>query len=80
VSDGNHIWVGAERGSNVFTVAILINGSPIFARSAVNRGKVSPGSEECLYEVDTGEEVLHDPDDGAVKLARKLLDTIREQM
>lgn len=62
----------------MITVAILINGNPIMARSAVN-------SEECgidesvRYDVDDGSSVYHDPEDGAVELAHKLLDTIKEK-
>ena len=61
----------------MLTVAILINGHPIMARSAVNKGEVD--GKICKYEVDTGEVILHDPDAGAVALAKMLLDTIREQ-
>lgn len=55
----------------MFTVSILVNGEPILTRSAVNRLKEKGG-----YVVDTGELVKHDPNDGAVSLAKKLLDTI----
>lgn len=58
----------------MITVSILINGEPIFTRTAVNRI-----SEKGGYVVDTGEIVKHDPDDGAVKLAIKLLKTIKGQ-
>ncbi len=64
-------------------VQVLINGEVIFARTAVNRGETNSswdtrGKLVC-YETDTGEIVWHDPDDGAVVLAKKLLDTIKEQ-
>jgi len=59
----------------MITVAILINGNPITARSAV-RGSGKNGSFE--YIVDTGERVTHNLDDGTVALAKKLLDTIKE--
>ena len=58
----------------MLTVAILINGEPIMARSAVNRLK-----EKGVYICDDGSEIKHDPEDGAVKLAIKLLNTIKEQ-
>jgi hypothetical protein len=61
----------------VITVAILINGQPIMARSATNTGRHR--GRETVYTVDDGSEILHDPDDGAVPLAMKLLGTIREQ-
>ena len=57
----------------MMTVAILINGHPIMARSAVNRIK-----EKGVYVCDDGTEIKHDPKDGAVSLAHKLLDTIVE--
>ena len=62
----------------MLTVAILINGQPIMARSAVNTGKTL-GDGCVVYEVDDGRKVHHRPGDGAVKLAKKLLDTIKEQ-
>ena len=61
----------------MLTVAILINGNPIMARSAV-RGEPSPDGR-ITYLVDDGATIQHDPDDGAVALARKLLDRIVEQ-
>lgn len=65
-------------GEPVLTVAILINGNPIMARSAVNSGKSAPDNR-VPYDVDDGSIVYHDPDDGAIALAHKLLDTIKEQ-
>jgi len=62
----------------MLTVAILINGQPIMARSAVNTGKTL-GDGCVVYEVDDGRKVHHRPGDGAVKLAKKLLDTIKER-
>jgi hypothetical protein len=49
------------------------------ARSAVNTAKKGLKGK-TVYQVDTGEEVLHDPDDGAVVLAIKLLQTIKERI
>lgn len=57
----------------MITVAILINGQPIMARSAVNRI-----AETGYYIGDDGSKIKHDPDDGAVKLAIKMLKTIKE--
>lgn len=54
-------------------VAITINGQPIFARTAVNRIK-----ERGVYVVDDGSEIQHNPDDGAVALAIKMLQTIKD--
>ena len=58
-------------------VNIHINGQTIFARTAVNTQREHRGM--TIYRVDTGEEVLHDPDDGAVVLAIKLLETIKDK-
>lgn len=46
-------------------------------KSLVNTGE--QGSEGDLYSVDDGTMITHKPDDGAVVLAKKLLDTIVEQ-
>lgn len=62
----------------MLTVAILINGQPIMARSAVNTGKTL-GNGAVIYEVDDGSKVHHHPENGAVRLAEKLLKTIKEQ-
>ena len=62
----------------MLSVAIMINGNPIMARSAVNRNiKFDDGNVE--YQCDDGTIIHHNPDDGAVKLAIKLLKTIKEQ-
>lgn len=62
----------------MITVAILINGQPLMARSATNTGHQSFDGR-VRYRVDDGSTVLHDPDAGAVPLAVKLLQTIQEQ-
>ena len=61
----------------MITVAILINGNPIMARSATNTGRGMPDGK-VIYRVDTGEEIAHKRDAGAVELAIKLLKTISE--
>jgi hypothetical protein len=57
----------------MITVAILINGQPPFARSAINKLK-----ETGYYIGDDGGKIKHNPEDGAVKLAIKMLKTIKE--
>lgn len=52
-------------------VYITINGTPIMARTAVNRLK-----EHGVYIADDGTRIEHNPDDGAVALAIKMLQTI----
>lgn len=59
----------------MITVAILINGQPIAARSAV-RKELKSGVG--YYACDDGTTIQHRYDDGAVKLAIKLLRTIKE--
>lgn len=57
----------------MITVSILINGEPIFTRTAVNRLR-----ETGFYLNDDGTKIDHDPKDGAVALAIKMLQTIKE--
>lgn len=60
----------------MITVAILINGQPIVAKNAVNQGKLN-SKGETAYKTDSGEIIWHSRSDGARSLAKKLLDTIR---
>ena len=60
----------------MISVAIMINGNPIMARSAVN---VETMGDTCKYDVDDGSEIFHKPEDGAVKLAIEMLKTIKEE-
>ena len=69
----------------MITVSILINNKPIFTRTAV-RMELNDykGLEEILppkvgYRVDDGSIIYHHPEDGAVKLAKEMLDTIKEE-
>lgn len=63
----------------MITVSILINGQPIFTRTAVNKGKPRPEAEYCIYKMDDGKNILHAPSKGAVELAIKMLKEIKEQ-
>ena len=69
----------------MITVSILINNKPIFTRTAVKMGLNDyKGFEEMLspeegYRVDDGSMIYHNPKDGAVKLAKQMLDTIKEE-
>lgn len=60
----------------MISVAILINGNPIMARSAVNVRDLGDG--RCEYKLDDGNTLRHRPDDGAVALAIEMLKTIKE--
>lgn len=55
----------------MITVNIIIDGDTIYSRTAVDRLK----ENEC-YVLDTGERVLHNPGEGVVVLATKMLNTI----
>ncbi len=61
----------------MITVSILINGDPIFTRSA--RRQEDKRSDNT-YKTDAGDVVEHHHKDGAIALAKKLLDTIKEDM
>ena len=63
----------------MISVAIMINGNPIMARSAVNRMKPERPDGTVEYLVDDGTRLYHKPEDGAVVLSKMLLDTIKEQ-
>lgn len=61
----------------MITVAIFINGNPIYTRSAVNvTGK--PKAVVHRYRLDDGTILTHKRSDGAVVLAKMMLDTIKE--
>ncbi|MBU2177731.1 MAG: hypothetical protein KJ556_21775 [Gammaproteobacteria bacterium] len=66
----------------MITVSILINSRPIYTRTARNIGPVDPLADNvqdnCLYLLDTGEVISHRQSAGAVVLAKKMLDTIKE--
>lgn len=56
----------------------MINGNAIMARSAVNQiFEDAEGRTEYL--LDDGTKLYHKPSDGAVVLAKMMLDTIKEQ-
>jgi hypothetical protein len=61
----------------MITVAILVNGQPIMSRSARRTEDNVEGAGVHRYRVDDGTEIVHRYDDGAVALAKKLLDTIK---
>ena len=63
----------------MLTVNILINGQPLFARSCRNSGETDEVGY-CKYITDAGEVVYHEKSDGAVELAKLLLDTIDVKM
>lgn len=60
----------------MITVAIMINGNAIAARSAVNIGECAGGCHK--YKLDDGTTLLHKRENGAVKLAIEMLKSIKE--
>lgn len=70
----------------MITVAILINGEPIVVCSAVNKGYIfadeeigHPKVDMCRYETTVGTTLHHSRGDGAIKLAKKMLDSYAKQ-
>lgn len=57
----------------MLTVTIFVNDRPIYTRTVVNRIR-----EEGAYICDDGSRITHDPEEGAIVLAKKALDTIHE--
>jgi len=63
----------------MITVTILINGQPIYTRSAVNISEgIKTEADKNAYKVDDGTILRHIPEDGAIALVKKMLDTIKE--
>lgn len=60
----------------MITVAIYINGKPLYVRSAVRQ---SGGiGKTCEYLVDDGSVIKHEFNAGAIPLAKAMLDSINE--
>lgn len=60
----------------MITVAVLINAQPIYTRSAVHVDDKPKGVG--IYKLDDGQLIEHKVSEGAVVLAKKMLDTIVE--
>lgn len=58
----------------MITVAVLINGQPIYTRSARNMSKEKAG--KTLYKTDAGDEIWHHRKRGAIPLAIQMLESI----
>lgn len=58
------------------TAQVIINGEVIFARTARNIKQIK--GDLYSYQVDDGSEIQHIRTDGAVKIAIKLLETVKE--
>lgn len=65
----------------MLTVSVLINGKPIYTRTAVNVTHKTPQSLRAgfeVYQLDDGKVLNHNADKGAVDLAIKMLKTVVE--
>ena len=64
----------------MITVAILINGNVVYARTAVNVADHfdTKLGNCCKYKLDDGSIIYHRDEDGAVNLSKKMLDTIQD--
>ena len=64
----------------MINVSIHINGKDLYSRSARNIQDLSEkkGKTLCRYKLDTGETIDHVREEGAIKLVKKMLDTIEE--
>jgi len=61
---------------SMITVNILMNGQPIYTRSAKNVKKMK--GDMYQYKLDDGSEIVHNRKHGAIKLAIKMLKQIKE--
>lgn len=61
----------------MITVSILINGQPIFTRSARNQDDEQNENGETKYVTDANDVIWHDRRNGAVELAKAMLNTIQ---
>lgn len=61
----------------MITVSILINGQPLFTRSARNQDDEQNEKLETKYVTDANDVIWHDRNNGAIELAKKMLDTIK---
>lgn len=62
----------------MITVQININGNCIMARSAT-RIKEPDFTGYAIYKTDCGKLIRHNPEKGAIKLSKKMLDYIQEK-
>lgn len=63
----------------MITVIIQINGRPIYKKSAIRQTNRRAPAGKKVYLTDTDREILHAPDDGAIKLATMMLATIDQE-
>jgi hypothetical protein len=61
----------------MITVSISFNGNILYARSA-RRQEAIKSHKPNTYKTDAGEIIEHNYDEGVIPLAKKILDTIKE--
>lgn len=61
----------------MISITIYINNTPIVTRGARNTGKQNK-TGETIYQCDDGRKIKHKPEDGALALAKKMLDGVVE--
>lgn len=62
----------------MISVSISINANAIYTRTAIRIKDPTSDRPNAIYKVDDGNYIQHNPDDGAIKLAKKLLDLVEE--
>lgn len=60
----------------MMTVAILVNGEPLYSRTIHRIVDIDQGNGMRCYELDDGTRMWHNPKDGIIELAKKALDHI----
>jgi len=60
----------------MMTVAIIINNQPLYSRTIKRIVNEDEGNRKRCYELDDGTRIWHDPKDGIISLAKKVLDNI----
>lgn len=58
------------------TVVIIINGNPVYCRSAQRIVDEDLGNGQRCYALDDGTRIWHKPEDGIIELSKKVLDNI----
>ena len=62
----------------MFTVSISLNGEPIYARSARRQQDKVEKGQRVTYKTDAGDIIEFNYGDNIIELAKKVLDTIKQ--
>lgn len=60
----------------MMTVAILVNGQPLYSRTIMRIMNEDIGNGKRCYALDDGTRIWHDPKDGIIELSKTVLDSI----